>query len=157
MRLHLYGSEKAQDGGPRCLEVWPSPTCRHPPPLPAAAVSVTRLPWPPSCPAPDAGLLFDRNWVVVRAATGKFVTQRQRPRLALVEVSITPEQLLQGAEISACPDAKLVLRAPGMEQLEVRAVGGATCKHVPLAARQQRPAFAPPPASLPGDLQLSSD
>jgi hypothetical protein len=62
--------------------------------------------------------------VVVRAATGKFVTQRQQPRLALVEVSITPEQLLQGADIAACPDAKLVLRAPGMEQLEARAAGG---------------------------------
>ena len=77
--------------------------------------------FPLSRPAPHAGLLFDRNWVVVRAATGKFVTQRQQPRLALVEVSITPERLLQGADIATCPDAMLVLRAPGMQQLEVRA------------------------------------
>lgn len=37
-------------------------------------------------------------------------------RLALVEVELVPGALLQGADLAAHPDAKLVLRAPGMAQ-----------------------------------------
>ncbi len=43
-------------------------------------------------------------------------------RLALVEVELVPGALLQGADLAANPDAKLVLRAPGMpEELQVLA------------------------------------
>lgn len=81
-------------------------------------------PWdaPSHAPTPHAGLLFDRNWVIVKESGGRFLTQRQFPRLALVEVSIVPHALLEGtADLAACPDAKLVLRAPGMPaELQVR-------------------------------------
>lgn len=67
-----------------------------------------------------AGLLFDRNWVVVREANGKFLTQRQKPMLALVNVAVVPATLLDGTtDLAACPDAKLVLQAPGMPELQV--------------------------------------
>ena len=45
-------------------------------------------------------------------------------RLALVEVAVVPEALLQGADPAAYPDAALVLRAPGMpEELKARRGG----------------------------------
>jgi uncharacterized protein len=50
------------------------------------------------------GLEFDREWMLMEAG-GEFVTQRQRPRLALIETSITSDALQ--------------LRAPGMTPLSV--------------------------------------
>ncbi|PSC71196.1 PITH domain-containing 1 [Micractinium conductrix] len=87
------------------LHVYPVKGCRGIP-LDSAVVTPT-------------GLLFDRNWVIVRESNGKFITQRQQPRLALVEVAIVPDAVLQGADLAAHPDAKLVLRAPGMPELQV--------------------------------------
>ena len=52
----------------------------------------------------DAGLDLDRAWMVVDAA-GEFVTQRELPRMALIQVS------LRGGEV--------VLRAPGMLTLHL--------------------------------------
>lgn len=52
----------------------------------------------------DAGLDLDRAWMVVDAS-GEFVSQRELPRMALVQVS------LRGAEV--------VLRAPGMLALHL--------------------------------------
>lgn len=40
-------------------------------------------------------------------------------RLALVEVAVWPETLLQGSDLAAYPDACLVLRAPSMPELRV--------------------------------------
>ncbi|KAL4452002.1 hypothetical protein ABPG75_007664 [Micractinium tetrahymenae] len=84
------------------LYVYPVKACRGVP-VDSAVVTPT-------------GLAFDRNWVIVRAESGKFLTQRQLPKLALVEVELVPGALLQGADLAAHPDAKLVLRAPGMAQ-----------------------------------------
>lgn len=49
------------------------------------------------------GFLFDREWMVVDA-TGRFVTQRQQPRMALVSARVLA-------------DGRLALRAPGMPNL----------------------------------------
>jgi uncharacterized protein YcbX len=50
------------------------------------------------------GFVHDREWMVVRP-DGRFVTQREEPRLALVETDLRPDAL--------------VLRAPALEALEV--------------------------------------
>ena len=50
------------------------------------------------------GLAHDREWMVVDEA-GRFVTQRQTPRMALIETALTTDSL--------------ELRAPGMEPLTV--------------------------------------
>ncbi len=50
------------------------------------------------------GLEHDREWMVVDAE-GRFLTQRERPRMALIEAALTPQAL--------------VLRAPGMGALDV--------------------------------------
>lgn len=50
------------------------------------------------------GLVHDREWMVVQP-DGRFVTQREEPRLALVETELRPDAL--------------VLRAPALEALEI--------------------------------------
>jgi MOSC domain-containing protein len=52
----------------------------------------------------DTGLRDDRHWMLVRP-NGRFVTQRELPRMALIGTSVTP--------------AGLVLSAPGMSQQPV--------------------------------------
>lgn len=53
----------------------------------------------------DDGLLFDRSWMVVDAH-GDFVSQRECPRMALIQPTVTPTR-------------QLVVRAPGMPDLSV--------------------------------------
>ncbi len=55
------------------------------------------------------GPLHDREWMLVDAE-GRFLTQRQMPRMALVDTELT--------------DDALVLRAPGMPELRVRREAG---------------------------------
>ena len=38
----------------------------------------------PSATLGKAGLLYDREWMVAKAETGRFVSQRETPKLALV-------------------------------------------------------------------------
>jgi uncharacterized protein YcbX len=54
----------------------------------------------------ELGLCGDRRWMVVDAASGKFLTQRMLPRMALLDAR------WQG-------DAALLLTAPGMDALRV--------------------------------------
>ncbi|KAJ2611837.1 hypothetical protein H4S08_002977 [Coemansia sp. RSA 1365] len=60
-----------------------------------------------SSPVTETGLAYDRKWMIVNAKSGRFVTQRQVPRLALVQVSINAPWL----ELSA-PSMSSVLRLP---------------------------------------------
>ncbi|KAI8469189.1 MAG: MOSC domain-containing protein [Monoraphidium minutum] len=76
--------------------------------------------------ATPSGLAWDRQWMVVDAATGKFLTQRQEPRLATIQPSL-PLELLEGA--APAPGAVLALTAPGAAA-ELR---------VPLAPAGQQP------------------
>ncbi|MEW5309202.1 MAG: hypothetical protein WDW38_001107 [Sanguina aurantia] len=64
----------------------------------------------------ESGLAYDRAWMIVADGTGKFLTQRQRPQLALVEVSI-PAEVLLGA--GSHPDAVLTINAPGQAVITV--------------------------------------
>ncbi|KAJ1781081.1 hypothetical protein LPJ62_005966, partial [Coemansia sp. RSA 2167] len=52
------------------------------------------------------GLQYDRLWMLVDARSGRFVTQRQHPRLALIQVSINEKH------------GVLELNAPGMSALQ---------------------------------------
>lgn len=61
------------------------------------------------------GLRFDRRWMVVDER-GRFVTQREEPRLALVRVGLGP--------VATEPD-RLELSAPGVGALELPLGGGA--------------------------------
>lgn len=54
----------------------------------------------------DKGFLFDREWMVVDAQ-GRFLTQRQQPRMCLVDTDLSA-------------DGALRLQAPGMPELQVR-------------------------------------
>eukprot|EP00775_Hariotina_reticulata_P009814 gene9814-9972_t len=65
------------------------------------------------------GLPYDRHWMVVRADDGKFITQRQIPKLCLVSTDLPPEALLGADWGKLQPGAALVLSAPGMPQLQV--------------------------------------
>jgi uncharacterized protein YcbX len=66
--------------------------------------------------ASPSGIIRDRTFMVAKAE-GKpaFITQRQKPALALVRTRIEPaEALLQGSIVSA-EDIMLVVSAPGMQ------------------------------------------
>jgi uncharacterized protein len=83
------------------LNVYPIKSCRG---MPVAAAEVTRT-----------GLLDDRHWMLVRP-NGRFVTQRELPRMALLEVRV-------GA-------GGLALNAPGMPELVVPRVAGGAARPV---------------------------
>jgi hypothetical protein len=70
------------------LHVYPVKSCR------GIALEAARL--------TEAGLEHDREWMIV-TPDGRFVTQRERPRLALIETRLTADAL--------------VLAAPGLEPL----------------------------------------
>ena len=63
----------------------------------------------------DTGFVGDRHWMLVRP-NGRFVTQRELPRMALIETHLTP--------------ATLRLAAPGMAPLEVLREGDAVSRAV---------------------------
>jgi len=62
-----------------------------------------------SWPIGPKGFHYDRQWMVVRAETGVFITQRQIPKMCLIETKLTgPQERLS-----------LSLNAPGMPQIDV--------------------------------------
>jgi uncharacterized protein YcbX len=52
------------------------------------------------------GFAFDRWWMVVNDK-GRMLTQRQAPKLALVETALPPEAIEEGAWKPLPPDAAL--------------------------------------------------
>ncbi|KAK9815329.1 hypothetical protein WJX72_001876 [[Myrmecia] bisecta] len=86
------------------LHVYPVKGCRG---IEVDSADVTRT-----------GLKFDRTWMVVTADSHRFVSQRQKPRMALIEVSLPPEALSESWG-PLPPDAALTLRAPGQDPLQV--------------------------------------
>ena len=79
-------------------------------------------------PVAANGLLYDRRWMVVDVG-GRQLTQRELPRMSLIETSLTPPALQ--AE-GACEAGQLVLIAPGSGSVElpVGAPGAATSVRV---------------------------
>ena len=52
------------------------------------------------------GILYDREWMVVQAATGLFLTQREYPRMALIKTALTDSALqlsMDGTEAVTVP------------------------------------------------------
>jgi uncharacterized protein YcbX len=62
------------------------------------------------------GLKFDREWMVVDAESGDFLTQRQAPALATVRVAFDNME-------SAALSKELILAAPGRDELRVPVFG----------------------------------
>ena len=62
------------------------------------------------------GLKYDREWMVVDAESGDFVTQRQTPKLATVRVAFDNME-------SAALSKELILSAPGRDELHVPVFG----------------------------------
>ena len=58
----------------------------------------------------ETGLLYDRHWMVVDA-TGRFVTQRELPRMALISTSIDGSALTLAAP--GAPGLRVPLKLPG--------------------------------------------
>jgi uncharacterized protein YcbX len=77
----------------------------------AAGCSVAEAAFTPT------GLAFDRTWAAVRAGTGRFISQRVHPKMALISARLSAPELLAGADAAA--DAALILTAPGAGELRV--------------------------------------
>ena len=76
-------------------------------PIPLTAAALTR-----------DGFVFDRQWAIVRADTGRFISQRDTPSLALITPALPADALLGGWG-DPPPDAALTLSAPGAESMAV--------------------------------------
>lgn len=86
-----------------------------------AGVSVQSARITPLGLASEDGVLRDRIFVVFRPENGKFITQRQKPLLALVRVAVEPEVVIS-SDAEGVEDAALVLRAPDMPELRISLV-----------------------------------
>ncbi|CAJ1975946.1 unnamed protein product [Sphenostylis stenocarpa] len=84
------------------LFIYPVKSCR--------GISVSHAPLTPT------GVRWDRQWVVVNSQ-GRACTQRVDPKLALVEVELPPDALVE--DYQATKDSYMVLKAPGMEPLKI--------------------------------------
>lgn len=65
------------------------------------------------------GFPFDRFWMIVTESEGRFVTQRQEPKLALIATSLPENVWLSGSQGPFEPGATLTLQAPDMPDIQV--------------------------------------
>lgn len=71
------------------------------------------------CCSKYAGFSYDRYWMIVTEAEGRFVTQRQDSRLAIIETHL-PEAAFSGdLEGKQNPTVSLTLSAPGVNSIRV--------------------------------------
>lgn len=66
----------------------------------------------------QSGIFWDRQWMFVKEETGKFISQRELPQLALLE-SRLPEELLLQYPADPASKGMLTIFAPGLEPLQV--------------------------------------
>ncbi len=59
------------------------------------------------------GPLHDRRWLVVDADTGAFMTQREHPRMATIEVAVADEGASVDVEVSVAGGARIRLPSDG--------------------------------------------
>jgi hypothetical protein len=71
-------------------------------------------------PVDGRGIRYDRHWIVVDAA-GKFITQRQQPRMALIRTALTPGGLRLSAP--AMPDLDVAFVPDGAAAATVQVWG----------------------------------
>lgn len=67
-----------------------------------------------------AGFPYDRYWMIVTEAEGRFVTQRQESKLALIGTQLPHDACLQGSSSHPDPTAALRLSAPDMPPVQVQ-------------------------------------
>ena len=96
---------------------------RPPPELCIAALWVYPIKGCRGCKVTSAlvetiGFPLDRYWMIVTEVEGRFVTQRQEPKLALIATKLPETVWLEGSESNA--DAALTMQAPGMPDIKVR-------------------------------------
>lgn len=65
------------------------------------------------------GFAYDRYWMIVTEAEGRFVTQRQESRLAVIETQLPEAAFLGATEGVENMAAALTLTAPGMSPIQV--------------------------------------
>ena len=98
---------------------------RPPPELRIAALWVYPIKGCRGCKVTSAlvetiGFPLDRYWMIVTEAEGRFVTQRQESKLALIATKLPQNVWLEGSEETSNPDAALTMQAPGMPDINVR-------------------------------------
>ena len=88
---------------------------------------------------PDNALVADRKWMVVDASTGSFLTQRQLPRMALIQPSLLADSLQLTAP--GQPDLRIAL-APTSDRINCRVWGldvpGVYSNSFPSSFRRQK-------------------
>ncbi|GLU22024.1 hypothetical protein SLE2022_381260 [Rubroshorea leprosula] len=82
--------------------IYPIKSCR--------SISLSQAPLTPT------GFRWDRQWIIVDSK-GKAYTQRVEPKLALVQIELPNEALLEGWEPTK--SSYMVIKAPGMNMLRV--------------------------------------
>lgn len=65
----------------------------------------------------ERGIEHDRRWMLVDES-GKFVSQRRHPRMALISTRLTPEHLI--VEAPEMPELRLPLKSEGMPNFDVQ-------------------------------------
>ena len=66
-----------------------------------------------------AGFPYDRYWMIVTEAEGRFVTQRQESRLAVIETHMPEAAFIGDLEGKTDLTASLTLSAPGVGSIQV--------------------------------------
>lgn len=98
---------------------------RPPPELSIAALWVYPIKGCRGCKVTSAlvetiGFPLDRYWMIVTEVEGRFVTQRQESKLALIATKLPQSVWLEGSEKASNADAALTMQAPGMPDIKVR-------------------------------------
>ncbi|KAL3146505.1 hypothetical protein ABBQ32_000756 [Trebouxia sp. C0010 RCD-2024] len=65
------------------------------------------------------GFPYDRCWMIVTEAEGRFVTQRQEPKLAVIEAHMPEAAFVGDGQAEADSAAALTLAAPGIGSIKV--------------------------------------
>lgn len=66
-----------------------------------------------------SGFPYDRYWMIVTEAEGRFVTQRQDATLALICTQLPQDACILGSKGHPDPKAALTLSGPGMPDVQV--------------------------------------
>lgn len=70
------------------------------------------------------GFPYDRCWMIVTEAEGRFVTQRQEPKLAVIEAHMPEAAFVGDGQAEADSAAALTLAAPGIGSIKVTGNAG---------------------------------
>ena len=68
-----------------------------------------------------AGFAYDRYWMIVTEAEGRFVTQRQESKLALIQTQLPQTAWTHNENMAPNAAAALTLSAPDMAPVQVNA------------------------------------